>query len=119
MSIAELLLETAESDHQLLQTNLDLGDDPEQPRDLEFILYSNTEDLAALVCDFITGNGYGRPSFLRMDSDDGVPFWRILVAVHAPATQEIVCTLSGFMACLSKIYDLEYDGWGCVICKDG
>ena len=29
--------------------------------------------------------------------------------------EDIVCCVSGFMACLSRIYDLEYDGWGCVI----
>ena len=115
MSIAELLLETADADRELLSTNLEHGDDPRLPRDLVFILYAATEERAELVCDFITDNGYGRPGYQRIEGDGGQRPWRLTVSIHAPATSEIVCTLSGFMACLSKIYDLDCDGWGCVI----
>lgn len=117
MGIVELLLETANADRELLRLNLEYGDDPELPRDLDFVLYAATEELAELVCHFVADNGYGRPSFERVQEDGSSRAWRILVAVNAPATPEVVCTLSGFMACLSKLYDLEYDGWGCVIRK--
>jgi regulator of RNase E activity RraB len=118
MNIAELLLETAEADRDLLRSNLDHGDNPDLPRDLEFVLYAATEERARLVCDFVTDNGYGRSRYECLEAEGGSGAWRLLVTINAPTTPEIVCTLSGFMACLSKIYDLEYDGWGCVIRSD-
>ena len=118
MSIAELLLETADSDRDLLRSNLNLGDKPELPRDIDFVLYATDEARARLVCDFITDNSYGRPSYEAITRDDGSRPWRLLVTINAPATPEVACALSGFMACLSKIYELDYDGWGCVIRRE-
>jgi hypothetical protein len=117
MSIVELLLETSDADRELLGTNREHGDNPELPRDLDFILYADHEERARLVCDFITDNGYGRPGYECVETEGGAQSWRLMVTIHAPATPEVVCTLSGFMACLSQVYDLEYDGWGCVIVR--
>ena len=38
-------------------------------------------------------------------------------SIHSPTTEHVTMTLSAFMVCLSKLYDLDYDGWGCVIKK--
>ena len=42
MSIAALLLDTAAADRDLLRKNRELGDDPEIPRDLDFVLYAKS-----------------------------------------------------------------------------
>jgi hypothetical protein len=44
MGVAELLLETASADRELLQKNQQLGDNPEIPRDLDFVLYAKSEE---------------------------------------------------------------------------
>jgi hypothetical protein len=119
MGIAELLLNTAAADRDLLQTNREHGDNPDTPRDLEFVLYAKTVERAELVRDFITDNGYGRPTIREMTGGNNGKTWRLLVAIRAPATEHVACSLSGFMACLSKLYDLEYDGWGCLVQKAG
>ena len=116
MSIAELLLD-ATADHDLLQKNRELGDVPEVPRDLDFFLYAKSEERALLVRDFISDNHYGRPRVESAVTEDGGSSWCLIVTILAPTREDVVCCLSGFMACLSKIYDLDYDGWGCVIQK--
>ena len=118
MNAVELLRETAASDKDLIHQNRELGDNPEIPRELDFVLRAKTEERARLVRDFVIDNMYGRPSIERINSDDGSVSWQLVVAIHASARPEVVCTLSAFMVCLSKIYDLEYDGWGCVIQRD-
>jgi Regulator of ribonuclease activity B len=115
MSVVELLLETAAADKDLIYKNRRLGDNPEIARDLDFALHAKTEERARLVHDFVIDNGYGRPSVERIDADDGGVSWQLVIAIHATARPEVVCTLSAFMACLSKLYDLDYDGWGCVM----
>lgn len=39
---------------------------------------------------------------------------RILVTIHSQITQEVILCLSGYMACLARLFDLDYDGWGCI-----
>jgi len=116
MHLVETLLNTAVSDNRLLAKNQELGDQSDQPRDLDFVLYAKNEERASLVASFIADNRYGKPSVQRIEHAGKVA-WRLLVVIHAPATENVVHTLSAFMVCLSKLYDLDYDGWGCVIKK--
>ncbi|MDX2040799.1 MAG: ribonuclease E inhibitor RraB [Acidobacteriota bacterium] len=108
MTIVENLLDTAVRDNRLLMTMQENGDVPGKLRNLEFFLYAQAEERAILVADFITDNRYGRPS-VQFSSGDKP--WLLKVAVNAPATENVVHTLSAFFACLSEIYELEYDGW--------
>ncbi|MFM8469480.1 MAG: ribonuclease E inhibitor RraB [Limisphaerales bacterium] len=117
MSVVEILLNTAVEDSRLLLSNQELGDDVSKPRDLDFVLYSKDQERADLVASFVTDNCYGRPSVERMEQDNGSVLWRLIIAIHAPSTQNVVQTLSAFMVCLAQIYELEYDGGGCVIQK--
>ncbi len=117
MKLVENLLLAAELDIDLLRKNRDLGDDPEIPRDIDFILYAKDEARAQLICDFVSDNRYGKPSYEKIELADGSIKWRLLIVIMAPPTDHVLCTLSAFMACLAKLYDLEYDGWGCVIKK--
>ena len=116
MSIAKLLMDTAVKDSQLYFKNQELGDHSEVPRDIDFYLYANNEERAKLVAGFVTDYRYGRPSLERVEHRGAVS-WRLLIRIHAPQTENIIMTLSGFMVCLAQIYNLDYDGWGCVVQK--
>ncbi len=111
MSIVEVLLDTAIEDNRLLMKIQGYGDNPSKPRDLEFFLYAKTQERANLVADFITDNRYGRPSVQSSELDNGTTIWRLKVSILAPATENIVQTLSAFFVCLAELYDLDYDGW--------
>src|SRR5262249_45968708 len=116
MSVVELLMETAVEDNRLLMKNQKLGDRSEISRDIDFVFYANDKEKAELVASFVTDHRYGRPSVERF-KHEGKNHWRLLVTIPSPTTENVVMTLSAFMVCLSKIYDLEYDGWGCAIEK--
>jgi hypothetical protein len=114
MSIAKLLMDTAVEDSRLLVKNQELGDRSEIPRDIDFVLYAKNEERAKLVAGFVTDYRYGRPSVERVEHR-GTDVWQLLITIHAPTTENVAMTLSAFMVCLSQVYDLEYDGWGCDI----
>ena len=116
MSIAQSLIDTAVEDSRLLVKNQELGDRAEIPRDIDFVLYAKNEERAKLVASFVTDYRYGRPAVERVEHR-GTISWRLLITIHAPTTENVVMTLSAFMVCLSQIYDLDYDGWGCNIQK--
>jgi len=104
-------METAVEDSKLLFKNQELGDQPEIPRDIDFLLYAKTEERAKLVAGFITDYRYGC-TVVKRTEHQGEILWSLLVTIHTPATENVVMTLSAFMVCLSQLYDLDYDGWG-------
>jgi hypothetical protein len=108
--MVELLMETAEADTELLLKNDQHGDNFSVPREVDFLLRAPSEGKAQLVADFINDCRYGKATAISDDSGH-----RISVRIVMPITQHIICSVSGFMACLSKLYELEYDGWGSVI----
>ena len=114
MKVVDLLMETAVEDSRLLVKNQELGDRPEIPRNIDFVLYAKDEEKAKLVASFVTDYRYGKPAIQRVEHN-GVASWRLLITIHTPMSENIVMTLSAFMVCLSKLYDLDYDGWGCTI----
>jgi len=116
MSVVKLLMDTAVEDSKLLAKNQELGDRPEIPRDVDFVLYAKDEEKAKLVAGFISDYRYGRTTVERVEHR-GVVSWRLLVTIHTPTTENLVMTLSAFMVCLSQLYDLDYDGWGGTIHK--
>jgi hypothetical protein len=117
MSVVQLLMDTAVEDSKLLVKNQEMGDRSEIPRDIDFVLWAKDEEKARLVADFITDYRYGRPSLGGQVADRGEYSWMLRIEIHSPATEHVTMTLSAFMVCLSKLYDLDYDGWGCVIQK--
>ena len=104
-SIVELLLETAKADTDLLITNDTLGDILSIPREVDFLLCAPTAEKAELVASFINDNRYG--SATATTDEDG---HRVSVVIIMPITQPVLCSVSGLMACISVIFDLEYDG---------
>jgi hypothetical protein len=117
MSIVQSLMDIAVEDSQLLVKNQELGDRSEIPRDIDFVLYAKDEEKARLVASFVTDYRYGRPSIDGPIEERGEYSWRLLITIYSPTTENVVMTLSAFMVCLCKLYDLDYDGWGCVIQK--
>ena len=111
MSIVELLLDTARADTELLITNDEHGDQFSVPRTVDFLLIADTAETADTVASFISDNQYAE---CRIDQTDDGKF-RILAQLEMPITQNVVCAVSGLFACISKIFNVEYDGWGCEI----
>jgi hypothetical protein len=110
MTIVEALLSNAFEDTQLLLKNDELGDVLSTPRDVEFLMNAPDEKKAQTVCSFINDKQYGKAI---VQEDEGN--FSILVTVHMPITQNIICSVSALMCCIAQIFDLEYDGWGSVL----
>jgi len=115
MTLVEKLLDNSESDRDLLQKNLAAGDVPSIPRDAEFVLYAKEKERAELVCSFVHDNSFGRAIYQFIPENQAGSQHRIIVAVFMPTTEHAICAVSGLMVCLAKLYDLEYDGWGCLL----
>jgi len=116
MHIVECLLETAVEDNQLLIRNQELGDRPEVPRDIDFVLYAKNQERAELIASFVTDNHYGQPSVERVEYK-GTATWQLLITINAPTTEHVIMPISAFMVFLAQLYDLEYDGWSSMIQK--
>jgi hypothetical protein len=107
-------MDTAVEDSQLFFKNRELGDQAERPRDIDFVLYAKNEERVNLVASFVTDYRYGKPTVQRVERHGAVS-WQLQITIHSPATENVVMTLSAFMVCLSQVYGLDYDGWGCNI----
>lgn len=112
MKAIDALMSAAFEDTELLMQLDGRGDGFSIPRDVDFVLKAQAREKAELVAAFVTDNQYGVPRI--EESDDG---YCLLVTVHMPITQHVVCSVSGLMACLAQLFSLEYDGWGCVVQK--
>ncbi|XZE44093.1 ribonuclease E inhibitor RraB [Pirellulaceae bacterium SH467] len=110
-TIVETLIEVATADTELLLKNQELGDDAMVARNVDFIMYGAKKKDVDLVGSFITDFGYGTPTVKKSDKR-----YRLTVTITMPTTQPVLCTVSGFMACLASIYDMEYDGWEADVC---
>jgi hypothetical protein len=109
-SIVELPLDTAKSDTELLLQNDARGDVFTVPREVDFFFRAPTEEKARLVADFINDNRYGNATAASDDHGHSIS-----VLIEMPITQHVLCSVSGLMACISKIFGIDYDGWGSVI----
>lgn len=104
--MVNLLSENAYQDYKLLELNDEKGDDFSQWRDVDFILYAESESKAKAVVSFIDESCYGRASYQRADDN-----YRIIVAINMAPTQNILNSISALMVCMSKIFGLKYSGW--------
>ena len=111
MTVFDLLHENALADNELLTKNDFHGDVFSIARDVDFTFKTGDKEKAKDLCEYMKGKNFGIPSISQ--SDDGL--WWILVVIHMPINQPILCCISGFMVCLSRLFQVEYDGWGSVI----
>ena len=110
--IFDVLRENAIADNDLLITNDSKGDVFIKARDVDFAFKTADKEKAEGLSEFINGKNYGRSRVEHKDDDD--LFW-VFVVVHMPITQNVLCSISGFMVCLGRLFKVEYDGWGSVI----
>ncbi|WP_082661779.1 ribonuclease E inhibitor RraB [Terracidiphilus gabretensis] len=113
MTMFDLLYETAASDTDLLQRNDVLGDIFSIVREVDFDFLSPTREQAQDFVEFVNGKSYGRAEVQEMQ--DGK--FRVLVFIHMPITQHVILSVSGFMLCLSRLFRIDYKGWGSLVQK--
>ena len=113
MSILDILQENALSDNELLRKNDAMGDVFDRPRNVDFAFKTSDREKANDLCEFINGKNFGNA---RLDETADGLFW-VNVVIFMPINQNLLCAVSGFMACLGRLFTIEYDGWGSVIQK--
>lgn len=105
-SFVELLLETAKADTDLLIMSDAEGDVLAMPRQVEFVIFAPDAHQAEIIAGFVNDNRYGQATAFQADGHHSV---RILIDM--PITQNVLCSVSGLMACISRIFGGDYDGW--------
>jgi hypothetical protein len=112
-AMVQTLMDVAQADMDVLLMNDRHGDQFALPREVDFMLRAPSAEKADLVTNFINDFQYGNATTVHDDTGHSV---RVLITM--PITQHVLFCVSGFMACLAKLYNLEYDGWGSVIQTD-
>lgn len=79
------------------------------PRDVDFLLRAHSSEKAELVAGFINEYKFGVATSVSNENGSSIQ-----VVINMPVTQNVILSVSGFMSCIAAIYDLEFDGWGCV-----
>jgi hypothetical protein len=113
MNMFELLHHTAVADTDLLRKNDKLGDIFTTAREIDFAFETDDRERADDFADFVNGKSYGKAAVRKIT--DG--HFQVLVLITMPITQHVIGCVSGFMLCLSRLFQIEYLGWGSVIQK--
>jgi hypothetical protein len=111
MTMFELLTETAKADRDLLIKNNDAGDDLNKPREVDFAFETDERERADDFAEFVIGKSYGSVQVNEIEPGQ----FQILVLITMPINQNIINSVSGFMLCLSRLFKIDYQGWGSVI----
>ena len=111
MTMLELLHETALADTDLLRQNDKLGDIFTIVREVDFAFESGDRQRADDFAEFVNGKSYGTAAVSKIEDSR----FRVLVLISMPITQHLIGCVSGFMLCLSKLFQIEYLGWGSVV----
>lgn len=109
-SIAEMLMNNAAADTDLLRKNDGHGDKFTIPRIVDFLFRAPSKEKAEIVASFVKDMQYGTAT-IQCENNE----YSVLVQIEMPITQNILCCVSGFMTCLGKVFGVEYDGWGSII----
>lgn len=110
MSIIESLISGATADVDVLHSLDKHGDDFSIARDVDFVFRTPTKEKADAVIGFINVHQYGVARLEHPENE-----YRVLVTINMPIQQHIILSVSGFMSCLSALFGVEYDGWGCPV----
>jgi len=113
MTLFDLLTQTAKADTDLLRQSDEAGDVFAAPREVDFAFESAERENAQDFAEFVNGKQYGVAKVTELEAGR----FRILVLITMPITQHLICSVSGFMLCLSRIFLIEYQGWGSVLQK--
>lgn len=113
MNMFELLHQAALADTDLLRKNDAMGDIFTIAREVDFAFETEDEQRADDFAEFVNGKSYGKAAVRKITDDD----FQVLVLITMPITQQLIGCISGFMLCLSRLFQIEYLGWGSVIQK--
>ena len=113
MTMFELLHHTALADTDLLRKNDELGDVFTIAREVDFAFETADGQRADDFAEFVNGKSYGTAAVSKLT--DGR--FRVLVLITMPITQHLIGCMSGFMLCLSRLFQIDYLGWGSVVQK--
>ena len=113
MTIFELLHQTAVSDTDLLRQNDKLGDIFTVAREVDFAFETHDKQRADDFADFVNEKSYGTAAVSKITNGH----FRVLVLTTMPITQHLIGCVSGFMLCLSRLFQINYLGWGSVVQK--
>jgi hypothetical protein len=113
MTMFELLHQTALADTDLLLKNDAMGDILTIAREVDFAFESKDKQRAGDFAEFVNGKRYGKAAVNEIADGN----FRVLVLVTMPITQHLIGCVSGFMLCLSRLFQIEYLGWGSVVQK--
>ena len=83
------------------------------------LLAARDEEQAKTAGSFFIDNHYGTPTLQQVNDPKFGKFYRLTVVVRAPATEHVVCSISGLMACIGAIFAIEYVGWGSLVQNGG
>jgi hypothetical protein len=110
MPVVNDLLDNSLRDRDLLEKNVRLGDDLRVPRLVDFVFVTPDEKVAQELVSYMAEGHFGQPRIVGVN--DG---FRVVVTAEMPTTESLLCSVSGFMACVATLFKAHYDGWGCVI----
>jgi hypothetical protein len=113
MTMFELLNQNAASDTELLRQNDKLGDIFTIAREVDFAFETGDREHADDFAEYVNGKSFGTAAVSELA--DGR--FRVLVLITMPITQHLIGCVSGFMLCLSRLFQIEYMGWGSVVQK--
>ena len=113
MTMFELLHQTAQADTDLLRKNDEMGDIFTIAREVDFAFETGDRLRADDFAEFVNGKSYGKAAVSKITDDN----FRVLVLITMPITQHLVGCVSGFMLCLSRLFQIEYLGWGSIVQK--
>jgi hypothetical protein len=102
-------MDSAVADVDVLRSLDSQGDDFSKFRDVDFLFHCPSKKKAALVAGFINDYKYGAATAVHKNGKS-----TIQVVINMPIQQHIILSVSGFMTCLAALYEIEFDGWGCV-----
>ena len=113
MTMFELLHQNAVSDTDLLRKNDELGDVFTIAREVDFAFETGDRQRADDFVEYVNGKSYGTAAVRELM--DGR--FQVLVLITMPITQHLIGCVSGFMLCLSRLFQIDYLGWGSVVQK--
>jgi hypothetical protein len=113
MTLFELLTQTALADTDLLRKNDAMGDTFTMAREVDFAFETKDKQRADDFAEFVNGKSYGNAAVREIREDN----FQVLVLITMPITQHLIGCVSGFMLCLSRLFQIEYLGWGSVVQK--
>jgi hypothetical protein len=107
----ELLTETAIADRELLIRKTEAGDDFNKHREVDFSFETSERDRADAFAEFVNSKSYGGAQVIETEPGS----FQVIVFIGMPINQNIINCVSGFMLCLSRLFKIDYQGWGSVI----